>query len=163
MTESIVVMGVSGSGKTRVGRALARALKLPFLEGDDFHPPANIAKMHSGQPLSDADRAPWLAALNQALQERHARGQAVVLACSALKESYRQQLQQAGVELRFVYLHSSADELRQRVENRRTHFMPASLLQSQFDALEEPEHAIRVDALLPVGAIVRLVRKELSY
>lgn len=163
MTESIVVMGVSGSGKTRVGKALARALKLPFLEGDDFHPPANIAKMQSGQPLTDADRAPWLATLNQALQEHHASGQAVVLACSALKETYRQQLQQGGVQLRFVYLHSSADKLRQRVENRRTHFMPVSLLQSQFDTLEEPEHAIRVDALLPVGAIVRLVRKELGY
>ncbi|HRN49791.1 MAG TPA: gluconokinase [Anaerolineales bacterium] len=163
MTESIVVMGVSGSGKTRVGKALARAFELPFLEGDDFHPPANIAKMQAGQPLTDADRSPWLAALNQALQEQQARGQAVVLACSALKETYRQQLQQDGVKLRFVYLHSSLDKLRQRVENRRTHFMPASLLQSQFDALEEPEHAIRVDALLPVGVIVREVRNELGY
>ncbi len=162
MTESIVVMGVSGSGKTRVGKALARAFELRFLEGDDFHPTANIAKMQGGQPLTDADRSPWLAALNQALQEHHARGQAVVLACSALKESYRQQLQQGVVKLRFVYLHSNVGQLLPRVENRRAHFMPASLLQSQFDALEEPEHAIRVDALLPVGAIVREVLAALS-
>ncbi|MBX3004894.1 MAG: AAA family ATPase [Anaerolineales bacterium] len=161
MTRSIVVMGVSGAGKSHIGRALAQACGLPFLEGDNFHPADNIAKMQSGHALTDADRAPWLAALNQALQEHHARGQAVVLACSALKAAYRQQLQQGGVQLRLVYLQASPERLRQRVEGRRTHFMPASLLQSQFDALEEPSDAIVVDALLPADDIIATLLAQL--
>lgn len=162
MTHSIVVMGVSGAGKSHVGRALAHALVWPFLEGDAFHSAENIAKMQSGQPLTDADRAPWLAALNHALQQRHAAGERVVLACSALKQSYREQLQQGGVSLRFVYLKAQPEALHARITRRSAHFMPASLLQSQFDALEEPADAIVMDALQPVDAIVAAVLAALA-
>ncbi len=155
-------MGVSGSGKTRIGRALARALGAAFLEGDTFHPPANIAKMRSGQPLTDEDRAPWLAALNAALQQHAARGQRAVLACSALKQSYREQLGQDGVPLRFVYLRSSPALVAGRVQGRKRHFMPASLLDSQFATLEEPTDAITVNAGQSVGRTVRQVLDSLG-
>src|SRR5690606_20160721 len=115
MAASIVVMGVSGSGKTRIGRALARALGVPFLDGDKFHPAQNIAKMRSGQPLTDADRGPWLTALNAGLHEHAARGQRVVLACSALKQGYRQQLEAGGLPLHFVYLKGSPALIARRV------------------------------------------------
>ncbi|MCL4258911.1 MAG: gluconokinase [Anaerolineales bacterium] len=159
---SVVVMGVSGSGKTRIGRALAKALAAPFLEGDDFHPPANIAKMAGGQPLTDADRAPWLAALNAALRQHAARGQRAVLACSALKQSYREQLGQGGLPLHFVYLKGAPALIARRVSGRKGHFMPASLLESQFEALEEPADAIVVNAGQSVGRTVREVLAALG-
>lgn len=159
---SVVVMGVSGSGKTRIGRALAKALGATFLEGDDFHPPANIAKMAGGQPLTDADRAPWLAALNAALRQHAARGQRAVLACSALKESYRAQLGEGGVLLRFVYLKGTPALIARRVQGRKGHFMPVSLLESQFEALEEPADAIVVNAGQSVGRTVREVLAALG-
>lgn len=152
--DSIVIMGVAGSGKTHIGSALAAALSIPFIEGDAFHSEANIAKMSSGQPLSDADRAPWLAALNAQLQQAHASGQRVVLACSALKQSYREQLGQGGVPLTFVWLNGAPHVLAARLQRRRRHFMPATLLQSQLDALEPPHDAIEVDASLPVETIL---------
>lgn len=162
MSASIVIMGVSGSGKTRIGRALARSLGVPFLEGDKFHPPANIAKMRSGQPLDDADRRPWLAALNTALHQHAASGQRVVLACSALKEDYRKQLGQGGVPLHFVYLKGTPELIARRVQGRKRHFMPASLVDSQFGALEEPADAIVVDATQSVGRTVRQILAALG-
>lgn len=151
-------MGVSGSGKTRVGRALAAALGVPFIEGDAFHSPENIAKMRSGQALTDEDRTPWLAALSDALRQHAARGEQVVVACSALKQVYRDQLQAGGVPLRFVYLQAAPELIRPRVERRKRHFMPPALLQSQFDALEEPTDAIVLDASLPVPELVAQAR-----
>ena len=139
---SVVVMGVSGCGKSSVGEALARRLGARFLDADDFHPPANVAKMRSGVPLDDTDRAPWLARLNAMLHESRAAGESVVLACSALKHRYREALA-AGLEgLRFVHLDGSFDLIAHRLAQRRHQYMPASLLRSQFDALEPPADAI---------------------
>ena len=134
-------MGVSGSGKSTVGQLLASRLDCPFLDGDDFHPPENVAKMAAGTPLTDADRWPWLEKLNGKLIEN----QAAVLACSALKESYRQVLAQGLADCRFVHLHGSIELIRARLEQRQHRYMPASLLESQFATLEPPARAIGVD------------------
>lgn len=133
--EKIVVMGVSGCGKTEVGRALAQRLDLAFVDADSLHSPENIAKMASGQPLTDADRAEWLAALAALIagQER------LVLACSALKRSYRDQLRQADPGLNFVYLHGSFDTISSRLRARSDHYFSGEdMLKSQFNQLEEP-------------------------
>lgn len=133
----LVVMGVSGTGKTSVGQALAGQLGMTFVEGDSLHPPANIAKMSAGTPLDDHDRRPWLDSLGVLLASHHADGVSTVLTCSALKRSYRDLLRArvpAGSVI-FVHLAAPFDVLRARMESRK-HFMPASLLQSQFDALE---------------------------
>ena len=140
----IVVMGVSGSGKTTLGRALAGALGIPFLDADDFHPPANIEKMSRSEPLDDADRAPWLARLAAVIREYLERGGAVV-ACSALKQAYRETLAAGDSRVIFVYLRGSFDTIDQRLRARAKHFMGPSLLNTQFMALEEPELAIVVD------------------
>ena len=137
-----VVMGVSGSGKTVVGTALAARLGLPFHDGDDFHPPANVAKMSAGIPLTDADREPWLRTLAEKIREWNAAGGAV-LACSALKESYRQQLHEGG-DVRFVFLDVPKQLLADRLRGRTGHFMPVTLLDSQLATLEIPKDAIRV-------------------
>lgn len=132
------MMGVSGAGKTVVGQALARALGCAFLEGDAYHPPANVAKMRRGEPLTDADREPWLHALAAALAEQEARGERSVLACSALRRRYRDRLA-AAVPCRFVLLDVPPDELAERLARRTGHFMPAALLDSQLATLEPPE------------------------
>jgi gluconokinase len=132
----VVVMGVSGCGKSSLGAALAAAGGWPFLEGDDFHPAANIARMRAGLPLDDADRAPWLAALAAAIAGHLHAGRSVVASCSALKRAYRDTLRQAG-PLRFIYLPVPPDELRRRMRER-SHFMPPALLDSQLATLEEP-------------------------
>ncbi len=140
-------MGVSGSGKSTVGARLARLLNCEFAEGDDFHPPANVAKMASGNALDDADRGPWLEAIGLWLDAELAAGRDAVLTCSALKRSYRDRLRRPGV--RFVYLSVPKQELERRVERRTGHFMPPSLLASQLADLEPPqpeEHAITVAA-----------------
>lgn len=137
----IVVMGVAGSGKTRIGRMLADELAWPFLDADDFHPPANIAKMAKGIPLDDADRLPWLDAM-------HAKLTTVpdaVVACSALKESYRRRLG-AGLNVRFVFLRASRELISKRLRKRKGHFFAPQLIDSQFDALEPPANAIEIDA-----------------
>jgi gluconokinase len=157
----IVVMGVAGSGKTTIGQMLARALGWRFVEGDDFHPPANVAKMAAGIPLTDADRAPWLAALHQAIAGWIREHQNVVLACSALKRAYRSTLK-AGPEEIFVYLRGSPELFARRIEHRRGHYMKANLLPSQFEILEEPEDAITVDAALPEEEIVRQILAKLG-
>jgi gluconokinase len=158
---AIVVMGVSGSGKTSVGRALAAALGCAFYEGDDYHPPANVRKMAAGQPLTDADRKPWLAALHGLLLAETTKGVSLVLACSALKESYRKQLEGGKLSLRYVFLKGDYDLIVGRMHQRLGHYMPESLLQSQFDTLEEPANAIVVDVTKPVDEIVRNILAEL--
>jgi gluconokinase len=137
----VVVMGVTGSGKTTIGKLLAQRLSCEFLDGDDFHPPDNVAKMAAGTPLTDADRQPWLELLNGKLR----RLENAVLACSALKESYRQILSRGLTDCRFVHLRGGIDLIRARLQERRHRYMPASLLESQFAALEPPDGAIEVD------------------
>ncbi len=141
-----VLMGVCGCGKTTVGRSLAAELNWAFLDADDFHPQANIAKMAAGTALSDADRLPWLDRLAEEMRAAMAGGREVVLACSALKHAYRERLAQgAGQGLRFVYLKGDATTILPRLASRSGHYMPPSLLASQFAALEEPAEAIVVD------------------
>ena len=135
---AIVVMGVSGSGKSHVGRLLAERLGWAFADADDFHPAANVAKMRSGVPLDDADRGPWLAALAGLLQAARADGQPLVLACSALKRAYRHRLGLPQPGIRLVHLTGPAVVLRKRIEQRAGHFMPATLLDSQLATLEPP-------------------------
>ncbi|HOU91085.1 MAG TPA: gluconokinase [Polyangiaceae bacterium] len=149
----LVVMGVAGAGKTTVGRAVATALGVPFLDADAFHPPANVAKMAAGSPLDDADRAPWLRALAEALAAAERAGGAV-LACSALKESYRLTLA-AGLQRppRWVHLSAPREVLAARLSRRQGHFMPAALLDSQLDTLEPPGDALPIDATRPPRAI----------
>ena len=142
----VVVMGVSGSGKTTIGRLLAQRLECEFIDADDFHPASNVAKMAAGVPLEDADRWPWLERLNQELRRREARGDRAVLACSALKQAYRERLAAGLARLELVYLRASPELLRARLASRTHRYMPASLLESQLATLEPPEHAIEVDA-----------------
>ena len=137
----IVVMGVSGCGKTTIGQLLASRLEYPFLDADEFHPPENVAKMAAGAPLTDADRGPWLDLLNRKLHEH----ESAVLACSALKECYRQALSRGLADCRFIHLQGSLELIRSRLADRRHRYMPASLLESQFAALESPANAIVID------------------
>lgn len=155
----VVVMGVAGSGKTTVGTMLAAAMRCPFLEGDSLHPEANVEKMTRGMPLTDADRVPWLAAVHARLLDAFRRGQNLVAGCSALTESSRAALA-AGIPITWVYLKGPAELVRSRLEHRTGHFMKADMLDSQFDALEEPSDAITVDVSQPPGAIVEQVMAE---
>jgi gluconokinase len=150
----IVLMGVSGTGKTEVGTRLARALNGEFAEGDDYHPPANVEKMRSGMPLDDADRQPWLETLSREIGAWLDTGQTVVLACSALKQRYRDILKAGRAGVRFVHLKGSEALIRSRLAKRRGHYMPASLLDSQLAALEDPTHAITVSVEGTPDAIV---------
>ena len=145
MKPLILVMGVSGSGKTTVGQLLAQQIELPFYDGDDFHPAANVAKMTAGIPLTDADRAGWLATLAADLGKWGETTGAVV-ACSALKETYRQTLQAgAGQPLHWVFLDGTPELLRARIEGRQGHYMKASMLDSQLADLEKPTYGLRLD------------------
>jgi carbohydrate kinase (thermoresistant glucokinase family) len=157
----VLVMGVSGSGKTTIGEALARELGWTYLDADDFHPQANIDKMAAGIALGDADRWPWLDAINKKLLEMEKRGHSVVLGCSALKQAYRERLARGLKEFRVVYLKGEFDLIQQRVAGRKHRYMPASLLQSQFDTLEPPAGAIEVDVAAPIEASVALIRERL--
>jgi gluconokinase len=153
----IVIMGVAGCGKSTVGAAVAAAEGLPLVEGDDFHSAASRAKMASGTPLTDADRAQWLVTLGEQLA---ARPQGVVLTCSALKKAYREQLRQAAPGLRFVFLEIGRESSLQRVSGRGSHFFSASLVDSQFATLESPvgePGVLRVDALEPLDKLQRRV------
>lgn len=140
----IIVMGVAGSGKTTIGTKLAEALHCAYLEGDAQHPRTNVEKMSHGIPLTDADRAPWLAAIRAEIQDAVARGQSLVVACSALKRSYRAVLAE-GLQVTWIYLKGSAELIRSRLEHRTSHFMKAAMLPSQFSTLEEPAGAIVAD------------------
>jgi gluconokinase len=153
-----VVMGVSGAGKTAIGEALATELGWRFIDADDHHPEANVAKMAAGQPLDDADRWPWLDRLNSVLkEERHA-----VLACSALKERYRARLASGIARIEWVYLKGDFDLIRSRLAQRRHRYMPASLLESQFAALEPPPRAITVDVSADISTCVGEILAKLT-
>lgn len=152
-----LIMGVSGCGKTSVGQALAARLGWDFFDADDFHPPENVARMAAGIPLTDTDRAPWLAALHERLGSTLEAGRRPVLACSALKERYRRQLLAGNHGIRLVYLKGSFSLIRERLAGRVGHYMNPALLQSQFDDLEEPQEALVVDAALPLDQIVEQV------
>src|SRR5262249_10689800 len=139
-------MGVSGAGKSTVGRLLAGELGWTFVEADDYHPAANVEKMRRGIPLDDGDRRPWLDAVRHRFEEAAGRGENVVLACSALKHAYQHYLSQwAPGSVRYVYLSAPEELLRQRLARRAGHFMNPGLLHSQFETLEPPEDAVRVD------------------
>ena len=149
----VAVMGVSGSGKTTIGAELARELGWPFLDADTLHTPARIDDMRRGVPLTDETRAPWLAAVRERMLDTDRRGGHLVVACSALKASYRRTLD-AGLPVTWVYLKGAAPLIEARLEERDDHFMKAGMLASQLEALEEPEHAIVAAVSRPVSAIV---------
>jgi gluconokinase len=151
----VVVMGVTGSGKSTVGVALAERMGVPFADADDFHSPENVAKMRAGTPLDDSDRLPWLRAISAWLATQRETG--AVVTCSALKRKYRDILREEAPDVTFLHLHGDKETVRQRVASRPGHFMPESLVQSQFDALEplqEDEHGIVMPLDLPVDVIV---------
>ena len=159
-----VVMGVSGCGKSEVGRRLAAALGVPFLEGDAYHPAANVAKMAAGIPLTDTDRAGWLRTLRDEIAAAHARGEGLVLACSALKRRYRDVLREADPGLHFAHLDGARSLIAQRMLARTAHFMPASLLDSQLadlEPLEPDEQGVRLDIVKdPVDLIQEILHTQ---
>jgi len=157
----IVLMGVTASGKSTVGKLLARQIGWSFFEGDDFHSAGNIEKLRRGEPLNDEDRRPWLHAIREVIHEAIDRGENAVIACSALKTSYRSMLQIKG-QVSFVYLKAGIALIQERLENRVGHFMNPQLLQSQFDTLEEPKEALQVDAGSTPAEIVQAIRNGLS-
>lgn len=151
----VVVMGVSGCGKSAVGQRVAQLLALPLVEGDEFHPQSNIDKMSAGLPLNDADRAGWLQRLGQELK---ARPQGAVLTCSALKRSYRDILRHAAPDLHFIHLRLSREQALERVASRGGHFYPPSLVASQFETLEDPQGeagVLGIDSTLPLDQVAR--------
>jgi gluconokinase len=152
----IAVMGVAGAGKSTVGQMLAAELPSEFLDGDSLHPPANIQKMTLGIPLTDEDRAPWLAAIHARIVESFDRGRNLVVACSALKQRYRETLAE-GVSMTWVYLKGSADVIRERLLERQHHFFKAEMLASQFADLEEPADAIVIDVTIAPSVAVRQI------
>lgn len=155
-------MGVSGSGKTTVGLALAERLGWRFFDADAYHPPDNIDKMARGRPLTDADRQPWLETLRDLIRDHLAEDRPLVLACSALKQHYRDTLGDVATgSVTFVYLQGSFDVIYQRMQ-QRDHFMKPNMLQSQFDTLQEPTDAIVVTIDRPVDEIVRKILSDLS-
>lgn len=155
-------MGVSGCGKTTVGRLLAARLRWDFLDADDFHSEANVAKMRSGNPLTDADRESWLRALRRQIEMQCARHRGAVLACSALREDYRRVLRRPGEAVVFVYLKIDRETALRRLENRRGHYMPPGLVDSQFATLEEPADAVVVSATLPLPEAVTSIVEALK-
>ena len=161
-TRFIIVMGVSGSGKTSVGRSLADHFGWDFYDADDFHPPENIAKMANGIPLDDADRVPWLAALHHLIASSLNEERPGVLACSALKERYRQQLLDGNQGVQLIYLKGSYDLIWSRMEERTDHYMKPHMLKSQFEALEEPVNALTIDISGSVPEIVQEIISNLS-
>ena len=158
----IVLMGVSGAGKTTVGRLLAQALDAEFAEGDAYHPPENVEKMRRGIPLEDADRWPWLQILAEQIARWLAAGKTVVLACSALKQRYREVLAKGRPDVRFVHLEGDKALIRLRLDRRHGHYMPAALLDSQFAALEPPADAITVDVTGTPEAITAMIIRMLD-
>ncbi len=160
----IVMMGICGSGKTTLGRLLADRLEIPFVEGDDYHTPENVAKMAAGHALSDADRWPWLRRLGAAMAEWSARGQDTVVSCSALRRDYRDLLRAAAPDVRFIFLEGAVDLVRDRMAHRAGHFMPVALIDSQIAALEDPRGepgVISVNVAAAPDDLVAAIRKAL--
>ena len=156
----IVLMGVSSSGKSTIGLRLAQLLHWPFRDADSFHPPANIAKMSRGIALDDADRWPWLDAIAAWIDAQLAQGQSGLVSCSALKRSYRRRLVRDRTDVRLVYLQGNFALIGERMQRRRDHFMPLSLLKNQFDVLEEPtpeENALNVSIAQPAEAVTQTI------
>jgi gluconokinase len=168
----IIIMGAAGAGKTTVGRALAAALGWPFVDADDVHPPANVARMRAGIPLTDAERAPWLAALAVMIADAVAGRRSLVLACSALTRAYRRRLVPGGAPaardaVRFVHLHATPALLAARLGGRPGHFFPPALLESQLDTLEEPREdepapVVTLDAAAAPAVLVAEIRDALG-
>jgi gluconokinase len=155
----ILIMGVTGSGKTTIGKLLSASLGWPFFDADDFHSAENVCKMASGVPLTDEDRRPWLQELHRLISHRTEEGESGVLACSALKQEYRSMLcSDNPVEV--VYLKAQPQLIRSRLQRRRGHYMPPELIESQFRDLEEPQGALVVDAALPTDQAVAIVRSR---
>jgi gluconokinase len=157
----IVLMGVTGSGKTTVGKLLAAKLGWSYYDADDFHSPANVEKMKRGIPLDDTDRKPWLESLRELIRDRVASGENGVLACSALKRTYRDGLVLSDA-VRLVYLQGSRELIRQRLSERQGHFMDPKLIDSQFEILEEPEGELTIDVALPANEIVERIMIDLG-
>jgi gluconokinase len=160
----IIIFGVSGAGKTTIGKLLARELSWHFLEADDFHPAANIKKMRSGHSLTDEDRRPWLERLRQQIERSLAAGENAVLACSALKRAYRDRLR-ASDEMKFVFLRGDYALVEKQLRSRHGHFMNAALLQSQFDDLEEPqpdENVLTIELGRTPEEIVERIKTKLN-
>jgi gluconokinase len=158
----LILMGVSGAGKTTIGEMLARDLDWSFYDGDDFHPRANIAKMREGIPLTDDDRSAWLAALRQLIDQLLHERRSAVIACSALKQTYRELLKGEDDDVRFLYLKGSYDLIQKRLASRHGHFMKADLLTSQFAALEEPHDIPAVEVSAEPLAIVGRIKEALG-
>jgi len=154
-------MGVTGSGKTTVGRLLAGDLGWAYLDADDFHSELNIRKMKSGIPLNDADRRPWLESLRETVRDYLARNENAVLACSALRQSYREFLL-LDERVKLVYLKGDYRMIQERLAERRDHYMDPALLDSQFETLEEPTESLRIDASSDLPVIVSIIRNKLS-
>lgn len=163
---AVIIMGVTSCGKTSVGEGLAAELHCPFIEGDKLHPASNIAKMSAGTPLNDADRWPWLEIIGKAMKAECDAGRGVVASCSALKKAYRQKLAEAAEQsITFIHLHGSRDLLAARMAERKGHFMPTSLLDSQLATIEVPgpdENALHLDVVLPVDELVRRSKAYLT-
>ena len=156
-------MGVSGAGKTTIGKRLARALGWRFIDGDELHPAANIAKMRRGIPLDDDDRGPWLDSVRKLIAEASAARRNEVIACSALKRAYRARLMIDSASVRLVYLKGRRELIERRLAGRRHHFMDPGLLASQFEALEEPgDDALAIDVEQSPAAIVEAIRQKLD-
>ena len=155
----LIIIGVAGAGKTTIGKFLAQKLGWEFYDADDFHPEANIQKIRQGVPLTDGDRLPWLESIRRFIEQRDGH---LVLACSALKKSYRDFLRESGAKIEFVYLKGAKDVILHRLEGRKGHFAGADILESQFEDLEEPEHALTEQVTDTPEAIVSDIIKLLE-
>ena len=157
-----ILMGVSGAGKTTIGQILSRQLGWRLFDADEFHSAASIEKMRSGIPLDDVDRWPWLERMNTMIRQKEAQGESVLLACSALKQVYRDRLSKGTTEIRWIYLKGRFDLIRDRLEARKGHYMKAGLLESQFAALEEPVDALSVEIDDAPNAIADSILRQLQ-
>lgn len=158
----IFIMGVSGVGKSTIGNLLAEKLEIPFFDGDDYHPPSNIRKMSNRQALTDEDRLPWLLALNE-LAKKQIEGNGCIIGCSALKQAYRNILsEEIEHQTIWVHLQGTFEQIMERLNKRSDHFMPAELLKSQFDTLQESEVSINIDINLTPNEIVHLIMDALG-